>query len=66
MGFNQKSSKGEIKTENFRGRIRLRRRYNGERYPLSLPYDGIKEGVVYLINPNIEERLYPTKHRAIW
>lgn len=39
MGIKQKSPRGEINIENYRGRIRLRWRYNGIRYPLSLPYD---------------------------
>lgn len=34
----QKISKGEISIENNAGRIRLRWRYNGKRYSLSLPY----------------------------
>jgi len=28
--------------------------------------DGIRNGVVQLIDSNIEERLYPTNHVAIW
>jgi integrase len=38
MGQKIKSPKGEVSIENNEGRIRLRWRYNGKRYPLSLPY----------------------------
>ncbi|NLR58151.1 tyrosine-type recombinase/integrase [Chitinophaga polysaccharea] len=38
MGPTKKSNKGEISIEDHRGKIRLRWRYNGVRYPLNLPY----------------------------
>ncbi|SFW77268.1 hypothetical protein SAMN05661012_04494 [Chitinophaga sancti] len=38
MGITSKAPKGEISIENFRGEIRLRRRYVGKRYSLTLPY----------------------------
>ncbi|WP_142684450.1 Arm DNA-binding domain-containing protein [Chitinophaga polysaccharea] len=38
MGIKPKSPRGEINIENYRGRIRLRWRYNGKRYLLNLPY----------------------------
>lgn len=39
MGIKKKKApKGEISIENFRGKIRLRWKYNGTRYPLNLPY----------------------------
>jgi integrase len=45
MGQNLKSLKGEINIENNAGRIRLRWRYQGERYQLSLPYDYCTENI---------------------
>ncbi|HJU45703.1 MAG TPA: tyrosine-type recombinase/integrase [Chitinophagaceae bacterium] len=45
MGIKEKSPKGEISIENYRGRIRLRWRYNGIRYPLSLPYSYAPENL---------------------
>jgi hypothetical protein len=44
MGI-KKSAKGEISIENFRGRIRLRWRRNGERYALILPFLYTLEGI---------------------
>lgn len=41
----QKTPKGEISIENNAGRIRLRWRYNGIRYPLSLPYAYVPENM---------------------
>lgn len=38
MGPTKKSIKGEISIEDHRGKIRLRWRYNGVRYPLNLPH----------------------------
>jgi hypothetical protein len=38
MGIKKKTPKGEISVENFKGRIRLRWRYAGERYNLTLSY----------------------------
>jgi integrase len=45
MGQKIKSQKGEISIENNEGRIRLRWRYDGKRYPLSLPYDYTPENM---------------------
>jgi integrase len=45
MGHTKKPIKGEITIENNKGRIRLRWRYNGVRYPLSLPYDYTPENM---------------------
>ncbi|SEW35718.1 integrase [Chitinophaga sp. YR573] len=45
MGYTKKGKKGEISISNHRGRIMLRWRYNGERYPLSLPYDYCPENM---------------------
>lgn len=42
MGIN-KSRKGEISIEEYRGRIRLRWRHNGERYSLNLPHAYLPE-----------------------
>ncbi|RBL93344.1 tyrosine-type recombinase/integrase [Chitinophaga flava] len=47
MGHIQKAPKGEIAIENNKGRIRLRWRYNGKRYPLSLPYAYSPENMHY-------------------
>jgi integrase len=47
MGFNQKSSSGEIRIENFGGRIRLRWRYEAEKYQLNLPFSFIPENLHY-------------------
>jgi integrase len=44
MGI-KKTTKGEIGIENFRGRIRLRWRYKGERFTLSLPYSYLPENL---------------------
>lgn len=44
MGI-KKSSRREISIENFRGRIRLRWRYAGERYSLNLPYAYLPENL---------------------
>jgi integrase len=44
MGI-KKTTKGEIGIENFRGRIRLRWRYQGERFTLSLPYSYLPENL---------------------
>ncbi len=38
LGQKLKQKQGEISIENNAGRIRLRWRYKGKRYPLSLPY----------------------------
>jgi integrase len=45
MGSTKKSPKGEISIDNNKGRIRLRWRYQGKRYPLSLPYDYTPENM---------------------
>jgi integrase len=39
MGCSNKTKKGEISITNNKGRIVLRWRFNGVRYPLYLPYD---------------------------
>jgi integrase len=39
MGSTKKSTKGEISIDNNKGRIRLRWRFEGERYPLNSLYD---------------------------
>lgn len=57
MGITEKSSKGEISTENYRGRIRLRWRYNGIRYTLNLPYDHIPDNIHYATVKTTEIRL---------
>jgi integrase len=44
MGI-KKTTKGEIGIENFRGRIRLRWRHQGERFTLSLPYSYLPENL---------------------
>lgn len=44
MGI-KKTSKGEISIEDFRGRIRLRWRYGGERYSLNLPFPYLPENL---------------------
>lgn len=46
MGI-KKTAKGQITIENFRGRIRLRWRYQGERFTLSLPYAYLPENLHY-------------------
>ena len=46
MGI-KKSRKGEISIENYRERIRLRWRYAGERYSLSLPYSYLPENMYH-------------------
>lgn len=45
MGYNNKGKKGEISITNHRGRIMLRWRHEGIRYPLSLPYDYTPENM---------------------
>jgi len=45
MGYSKKAKKGEISITSHRGRIMLRWRYNGIRYPLSLPYDFCPENM---------------------
>src|ERR1044072_6442783 len=44
MGIN-KTPKGEISIEDYRGRIRLRWRYAGERYTLNLPHAYLQENL---------------------
>ncbi|WP_170117682.1 site-specific integrase [Chitinophaga ginsengisoli] len=57
MGIKKKTSKGGISIENFRGRIRLRWRLNGERYTLSLPYAYLPENMQYAIVKETEIKL---------
>jgi integrase len=45
MGQKEKKKRGEISIENNDGRIRLRWRYNGIRYPLNLPYAYVPENM---------------------
>ncbi|WP_159454189.1 Arm DNA-binding domain-containing protein [Chitinophaga ginsengisegetis] len=45
MGQKSKAKKGKISIENNAGRIRLRWRYNGKRYPLNLPHDFTPENM---------------------
>lgn len=47
MGCSNKTKKGEISIANNKGRIVLRWRYNGIRYPLYLPYDYSPENMHY-------------------
>lgn len=48
MGIN-KTPKGEIRIEDYRGRIRLRWRYAGERYTLNLPHAYLQENLNHAI-----------------
>jgi integrase len=45
MGQKQEKKRGEISIENNDGRIRLRWRHNGIRYPLNLPYAYVPENM---------------------
>lgn len=45
MGQNQRTPKGEISITNFQERIRLRWRYEGERYSLNLPFAYLPENL---------------------
>jgi len=45
MDHNKKSPKGEISIDNHRGKIRLRWRFEGQRYPLTLPYTYVPENM---------------------
>lgn len=47
MGIKSKAPKGEIAVEDFRGRIRLRWRHQGDRYTLGLPLDYTPENLVH-------------------
>jgi integrase len=47
MGYTKKGKKGEISISNHRGRIMLRWRHEGIRYPLSLSYDYTPENMHY-------------------
>jgi len=57
VGIKKKTSKGGISIENFRGRIRLRWRLNGERYALSLSYAYLLENMHYATVKETEIRL---------
>ena len=57
MGIKTKAPKGEITVENFRGRIRLRWRHEGERYSLSLPHPYLTENLYHATIKTAEIKL---------
>lgn len=57
MGIKSKTAKGEITVENYRGRIRLRWRHEGERYSLNLPYPYLPENQHYAVVRSAEIKL---------
>ena len=57
MGQKSKTPKGEISIENCEGRIRLRFRYEGNRYAFNLPYAYSQENLKYAVLKQTEIKL---------
>jgi integrase len=57
MGHNLKAAKGEISVSNYKSRIRLRWRHNGERYSLNLPFSYVPENMHHAVVKAAEVKL---------